>query len=227
MSPVHVIHHIAYDCGDKASLIYQLLHVEEEGTDNMNERPLHTHILFALQGLGREASAIELLVSGNYDCFSVPRWEELLLFTIDNLRDCTFQYLNTQADRLSVTNGIIAIPPFMTVALIRANTSDSTVLCLAAVEGIKHILENEVEEDEVVQQDMLLMYLKYISQWLFLVLTTSLVDASFGVGVDWLDRGFNDFWLHDVAFSRCRGRANDYAMELERTNLHQPELQFM
>ena len=85
MSPVYVVHHIAYDCGDEASLINQLLHVEEEDNDDMNECPLHTHSLFALQGLGWEAKAIEIFVCGNYDFFSVPRWEELLLFTIDNV----------------------------------------------------------------------------------------------------------------------------------------------
>ena len=60
-----------------------------------------------------------------YDCFSVPRWDELLLFTIDSLRYGTFQYCKSQGDRLSVTNGIKAsIPPFMTIALmgaVRAN----------------------------------------------------------------------------------------------------------
>ena len=160
MSPVHVIHHIAYDCGDDASLIYQLIHIEEEGNDNMNEHALHTHSLFALQGLGREARAIDLFVSDDYNCYSVPRWEELLLFTIDNFRDGTYQYSCTQADRLSVTNGIIAISPFMTLALMRANSMDSKVLCLAAVVAIQHVLENEVEQDMVVQQDMP-MYLKY------------------------------------------------------------------
>ena len=62
-------------------------------------------------------------------------------------------------------NGIIAIPPFMTVALMRAHLMDSKVLCVAAVEAIRHILE---EEDKIVQQDML-MHLEYIPQWLFLV----------------------------------------------------------
>ena len=55
----------------------------------------------------------------------------------------------------------------------------------------------------------------------------SLVHSSFGVGVEWLDCGYNDYWLHSVDFSRRRGRANDYAIELERTNLHHPDLQFM
>ena len=51
----------------------------------------------------------------------------------------------------------------MTVALTRGNSTNSKVLCLAAVEAIRHLLENEVEEDKVVQQDML-MHLKYIPQ---------------------------------------------------------------
>ena len=139
MSPVYVVHHIAYDCGDEASLNHQLvLHVdaddndddyddsEEEDDNNIDEGPLHTHSLFAFQGYGREAKAIELFVSIDYDCFSVPRCDELLLlFTLDNLQDGTFQHCETQGDRLSVTNGIIAIPPFMTVALMPANSSDS------------------------------------------------------------------------------------------------------
>jgi hypothetical protein len=165
MSPVHVAHHIAYDCGNEVSLIYQLLHVEEEDDDDMVERPLHTHSLFVLQGLGREANAIELFVSSDYNCFCVPRWdEELLLFTIDNLRDGAFQYSHTQADRLSVTNGIIAIPPFMLkLTLMRANSTDSKVLCLAAVEAIRNVLENEVEEEEFMQQPYMVRYSRPIS----------------------------------------------------------------
>ena len=89
---------------------------------------------------------------------------------------------------------------------------------------MKHVLENEV--DEVVQQDML-MSLIYIPQWLFLVSMRSLVDASSGIGVDWLQRDFNDFWLFDLYYIVRHGRANDYAMELQRTKLHHPELQFM
>ena len=101
-------------------------------------------------------------------------------------------------------------------------------MCLAAVEAIKHVLENKLEEDEVaVQHQDMLMYSIYIPQWQFLVLRTILVDASFGVGVDWLQRGYNDYWLHGQRLSRRHGRASDYAMELERTNLHHPELQFM
>jgi hypothetical protein len=91
MSPVYVlVHHIAYDCGDQASLIHQLRHgdadeSDEEDNDNMDGGPLHTNRLYALQGYGREANAIEFFVSSDYECFNVPRWEELLLFTIDNL----------------------------------------------------------------------------------------------------------------------------------------------
>ena len=34
LTPVHVVHHIANDNGNEASLIYQLLHVEEEDKDD-------------------------------------------------------------------------------------------------------------------------------------------------------------------------------------------------
>ena len=228
LTPVHVVHHIAYDNGNEASLIYQLLHVEEEDDNNVHEGPFHTHSLFALQqGLVRKANAVELsLGSADSNCFPVPRWEELLLFTIDNFQDGSFQYSFTEADRLSVTNGIIAIPPFMTVALVHANSRDSKVLCLAAVEAIRHVLENGVEEDKVVQQDML-MHLKYIPQWLFLVSTVSLVDATFGIEVEWFDRGDNTFWLHEPKFNLRRGYANNYAIELQDTTLHQPNLLFL
>jgi hypothetical protein len=183
--------------------------------------------VFALQGLGRKANAIELFLgSADSNCFSVPRWEELLLFTIDNLRDDTFQYLWIEGDRLHVTNGIIAITPFMTLALTHSNSTDPRVLLTAAVEVIRHVLEHEVEEDEVMQQDMLL-YLKYIPQWLFLALRLSLIDNSFGIAVDWLDRGDNTFWLHEPQFNLRRGRANNYAIELQDTNLHPPDLVFL
>ena len=87
MSRVYVFHHsIAYGCGNEASLIHQLLHVdaddndddddddddddsEEEDNVNVDEGPSHTHSLFALQGLGREAKAIELFVSSDSNCF--------------------------------------------------------------------------------------------------------------------------------------------------------------
>ena len=75
-------------------------------------------------------------------------------------------------------NGIIAIPPFMTLALMRANSSDLKVLCLAAVEAIKHILENESEEEQDAQQNMLIDLID-IPHWLFLVSrrSTSLLVA--------------------------------------------------
>ena len=40
LTPVHVVHHIAYDNGDEASLIYQHLHVEEEDVKNVREGPV-------------------------------------------------------------------------------------------------------------------------------------------------------------------------------------------
>ena len=228
LTPVHVVHHIAYDNGDEASLIHKLLHVdvqdEEDEEGDINKGPFHTHRLFALQGLGRTACVIELFLgSADSNCFSVPRWKELLLFTIDNFEDGTFQYSSTEADRLCVTNGIIAIPAFMTVALTRAHSTDSKVLCMAAVGAIRHVLE---EEDEIVQQDMV-MHLKYIPQWLFLVSKVSPTSNTFGIEVDWLDRGDNTSWLHDDDFNRRFRRADKYAFELEDTTLHRPDLEFL
>ena len=56
----------------------------------------------------------------------------------------------------------------------------------------------------------------------------SVVDTSFGVGVDWWLQGtFEDGWLFDLDYSRRHGRANDYAMELEHAKLHHHKLQFM
>jgi hypothetical protein len=70
----------------------------------------------------------------------------------------------------------------MTLALMRANSSNSKVLCPAAVEAIKYVLENESDEEQAVQQHMLIDLI-YIPPWLFVVSRRSLVDAtSFGVG---------------------------------------------
>ena len=50
LTPVHVVHHIAYDNGDEASLIHQLLHVEvqdkedEEGMEEDEEGDIKRHI---------------------------------------------------------------------------------------------------------------------------------------------------------------------------------------
>jgi hypothetical protein len=197
MTPVHLIHHIGYDNGDEASPIYQHLIVNYMVGRTINSESNYTHIasLFALQGLGREAKAIQLcLGSADYDCFNVPTWEELLLFTIDNFEDGTFQYNWREADRLHVTNGIIAIPPFITLALTRANSTDPSVLLMAAVEAIRHVLENDVPEEDEVMQEFRLLYLRYISQWLFLASNTIHDDeatntihddeATFGIGVD-------------------------------------------
>ena len=158
--------------------------------------------------MGWEASAIELFL-GNADS--------------NYFEDGTFQYSFTEADRLCVTNGIIAIPPFMTVASMRAHSTDSKVLCMAAVEAITHVLK---EEDQIVQQDII-MHLKYIPQWLFLASKVSPTSNTFGIEVDWLDCGDNTYWLHDDDFNRCFGRANKYAFELEDTTLHQPDMEFL
>jgi hypothetical protein len=66
MRRINVIHHIAYDNGDETSPI-----AKHRG------RVGRTHSLYALQGLGTEAKAIELLTgSADSNCFNVPpTWE--------------------------------------------------------------------------------------------------------------------------------------------------------
>jgi hypothetical protein len=130
--------------------------------------------------------------------------------------------------RLSISDGIIAIPLFMRLALMRASSSYSKVLCLAAVEAIKHVLEIEAEDEEVIQQ-YVLIDLIYIPQWLFLVSRRSLFYASIGVGVDWLLEGTAEGgWLYSLDYSPPHHRhANENAMELEHAKLHHPELQFL
>jgi hypothetical protein len=128
-----------------------------------------THRLYALRGLGTEAKAIELFTgSADNNYFNVPSWEELLLFTIENFDDGTFQFNWREAERLSVRNGIIAIPPFMTLALMRANSTDPRVLLMAAVDAIRLVLENFRPEEDAIQHRYRLMELEYIPQWLFL-----------------------------------------------------------
>jgi hypothetical protein len=92
----------------------------------------------------------------------------LLLFTIENFDDGTFQYNWRKADRLHVRNGIIPIPPLMTLALTRANSTDPRVLLMAVVEAIRHVLENDGPEEDEMQQRYRLIELEYIPQWLFL-----------------------------------------------------------
>jgi hypothetical protein len=178
MRPIHVIHHIAYDNGDETSPITK--HLGKLGC---------THSLYALQGLGTEAKAIELLTgSPDSNCFSVPTWEELLDFTIESFEDGSFEYNWSNADRIHVRNGIIAIPPFMTLALTRANSTDPRVLLMAAVEAIRHVLETDGPQEDKIQQRYRLMELQYIPQWLFL--------ASIRISDDeireWLDRHICD-----------------------------------
>ena len=171
----HVIHRIAYDNGDATSPITK--HLDSVG---------HTHSLYALQGLGTEAKAIELFTgSADNNCFNVPTWEELLLFTIENFDDGTFQYNWRQADRLHVLrNGIIAIPPFMTLAcLTRANSTDPRGLLMAAVEAIRLVLENDRPEEDEIQQQYRLMELEYIPQWLFLA-SSRISDEELMEGLD-------------------------------------------
>jgi hypothetical protein len=173
MRPIHVIHHIAYGNGDETSPITKLL-----------GRVGRTHRLYALQGLGTEAKAIELFFrSADTNYFNVPSWEELLLFTIENFDDGTFQFNWREAERISVRNGIIAIPPFMTLALTRANSSDPRVLLMAAVEAIRLVLENNRPEEDEIQQRYRLRELEYIPQWLFLA-SNRISDEEL---MEWLD----------------------------------------
>ena len=147
-------------------------------------RVVSTHRLYVLQGLGMEAKAIELFTdSADNNCFNVPMWEELLLFTIENFDDGTFQYNWREADRLHVRNGIIAIPAFMTLALTRANSTNPSVLLMAAVEAIRLFLENDRPEEDEIQQRYRLMELEYIPQWLFLA-SNRISDKEL---MEWLD----------------------------------------
>jgi hypothetical protein len=130
--------------------------------------------------------------------------------TTDNICSPKFWY-NTRAVLVEFMDAIVAIPPFMTVALMRANTSDSTALCLAAIEAIKHVLENEADDKEDKQR--MLRQLICIPQWLFLVSRNVLrepdypVDRSIWISIDWhADLSFeapeNRSWLKKY----CRAR---------------------
>ena len=62
LTPVHVVHHIAYDNGDEASFIYQVLHVEEEDEEDKEDmeedeegdikRPIPHTLLVCLTRIG-------------------------------------------------------------------------------------------------------------------------------------------------------------------------------
>jgi Ankyrin repeats (3 copies) len=158
MKPIHVVHHIAYDNGDETSLITK--HLGRVGC---------TGYLYALQGLGTDAKVIGLYTGNDdYDCLDVPTWEELLLFTIESFDDGTFRYNKEDPQRLHICEGIIALPPFMTLALTHANSSDPRVLLMAAVQAIRVVLENDVAEEDEIEERYRLMELEYIPQWLFL-----------------------------------------------------------
>ena len=145
-------------------------------------------MLVALHGTGDWSEPLEISFSDDYLIAQAPCWEDLLLLTATNICSPKFRYYE-RAVSVEFMDAIIAIPPFVTVALMRANTSNSTVLCLAAVEANKHVLENEADDEEDKQR--ILRQLIYIPQWLFLVTRNVLwepdyaVDRSIWITIDW------------------------------------------
>jgi hypothetical protein len=118
-------------------------------------------------------------------------------------------------------------PPFMTVALMRANTSNSTVLCLAAIEAIKHVLENEAPDDEADKQRML-RQLIYIPQWIFLVSRNVLrepdyvVDRSIWISIDWYASNPSPTYPENASWLKKHCRAREYAWKARYRYLAQP-----
>ena len=106
--------------------------------DEEDEEIRHTNMLLALHGSGKESEPLEIRFSDNYFTAKAPCWDDLLLLTTDNICSPKFRYY-MNAVRVQCMDAIVPIPPFMTIALMRASTSDSTVLCLAAIEAIKHV----------------------------------------------------------------------------------------
>ena len=217
LKPVHVVHHMAYDCGDPTSFVHDLMDVywiEEhdkkytklhdkrhdepdkqvtkkrkvDEEDEEDEEIRHTNMLVALQGSGKDSEPLEIRFSNDYFTAKAPCWDDLLLLTTDNICSPKFRYY-MNAVQVQCMDAIVPIPPFMIVALMRASTSYSTVLCLAAIEAIKHVLENEADDEEDKQR--MLRHLIYIPQWLFLVSRNvlrepdSLVDRSTWISIDW------------------------------------------
>jgi hypothetical protein len=142
-----------------------------------------TNMLMALHGSGKDSEPLAICFSNDHFTAKAPCcWDDLLLLTTDNICSPKFWYY-MKAVRVECMDAIVPIPPFMTVALMRANTSNSTVLCLAAIEAIKHILENEADGEE--DKKRMLRDLIHILQWLFLVSRNvlrepdSAVDRSF------------------------------------------------
>jgi hypothetical protein len=99
----------------------------------------------------------------------------LVRFTIKDLREKNCQYsLEEEQDKETwFANGIIAIPPFVTAALMHANSTDANDLFLVIVNAIKEVLEMEADNEEAKKN--MLSHLVYIPQWLFMVLCGEVV----------------------------------------------------
>jgi hypothetical protein len=161
-----------------------------------------TNMLMALHGSGNDSESLEIRFCNDCSFAKAPCWEDLLLLTTDNICSPKFRYY-TRAVLVEFTDAIVAILPFMTVALMRANTNNSTVLCLAAIEAIKHVLENEADDEEEDKQCML-RQLIYTPQWLFLVSRNVLrepfyaVDRTVWISID---------WYADLSFEAVKNRS--------------------
>ena len=84
-------------------------------------------MLMALHGSGNDSEPLEIRFSSDDNLLAkAPCWDDLLLLTTDNVCSPKFRYY-IKAVWVECMDTIVPIPPFMTVALMRANTSDSTV----------------------------------------------------------------------------------------------------
>ena len=106
-----------------------------------------THSVFALSGYGSyHGNPIELLLNNEWHCVILPRWEALVRFTLKDLRERNCQYSVEEEDEDPwFANGIKAIPPFVTAALMYANSTDANDLFVVTVSAIKEVLEMEAE----------------------------------------------------------------------------------
>ena len=137
------------------------------GPDEFYETEIRfTYMLMTLHGSGNRSEQLEIHFCYNCLIAKAPCWDDLLLLTMDNICSPKFRYY-TRAVLVKFMDAIVAIPPFMTVALMHANTSESTVLCLAAVEAIKHVVENEADNKEDNQRMLRQLIYSIIPQWLF------------------------------------------------------------
>jgi hypothetical protein len=77
VSPVHVVHHMAYDCGDPNSFISQVMDVadEEYDEDEFDDEEPCNWCLYARQGSGRTSQTVEIQFRDDYGTAEALRWE--------------------------------------------------------------------------------------------------------------------------------------------------------